>query len=576
MALKTLSCVCGQTSIKQWLIPEIVECTACGIKRVHKVDPDKTAELYASGVYFTEGSPDIKPQDVGRDPIATRLLHDEMVGNARVDKLLKYKNHGGMLIDVGCGNGMFMAAASVNGGFDVYGVDLSNGAQDEFLRKRIFVGDLRTIGFQRRTADVITFNDSFEHFVDPIPALKAAKGILRRNGILVIEIPDMGSAEAVKEGAKFKHVKPHEHLWYFTAIQLRELLEKNGFTVMGIDAPIPGKVTLYASPAATIEEIEILGPPGVGDIMWTLHKIRGIREREWPCRIKYVVCAAGEKKAVERAKDFLGLCKHIDSYEFRPVNLPRDVGCADPSVPVYELISNDYLDPKVHPFRGGLIEEWRPELDDDGVFDIGIEVPECAREQATMRLPKGQRFATIYMSSHTWNGCVAKPDWTPADWAEVFIRLRRDHNITPVILGSEWDADYALDVAQAINVKGYKISDIWINAIGRTSLPLAMAYMEAAEVMLGIANGLPMIAPYVGTPAVIMWPTRGTAHTPVTFCGEFEDNWISPELRHSLYMPVTIGKVTVDDMINEALQLIKENQKTECDSVLRKAVNEIP
>jgi hypothetical protein len=352
---------------------------------------------------------------------------------------------------------------------------------------------------------------------------------------------------------KFKHVKPHEHLWYFTATQLRDLLEANGFTVLGMDVPIPGKVTAYASPSVIVEEIEVHGPPGVGDILWTLQKLKNIREKEWPCRLKYVVCCDGDTKAVTRAKDFLLSCEYVDAVDFRYEPLPRDVGCEHPSKPIYELFPNDYLEPKVPPFVGQFIEKWRPELADD--WGPAFQISRAASEQVYRRTD-GKDYVAIYMSSHVWNWTVSEPAWTPKHWAELLIKLS-DAGFRPVILGAGNDSEYARTVAENIVQAGRVPSKIWINLIDRTSLPLAMAYMHEARLTIGVANGLPMLPLYTGNKALIFWPTRGLSRTKAEFTKEFRTNWLPPHIRESgNYKDLIVGQFTVDDIFNESMSLI--------------------
>ena len=562
MAETSLPCVCGNTGYKIWATVNqvtLVECLSCKIVRVEKLDKEKYSGLYQSGQYHAKGSEDLLHESAGREPHKSRLDTDIEVAHLRVQKLWKYRTSGN-LIDVGCANGAFMLVAEDHG-FDVEGVDLSHeGLASMQLKPLVRIGELNRVGFQRRYADVITFNDSFEHFIDPLVALKAAHGILKRTGILVIEIPDMGSADAKERREKFKHVKPHEHLWYFSATQLRDLLEANGFTVLGMDVPISGKVTVYASPAAVVEEIEILGPPGIGDIIWTLHKIMAIREAEMPCRIKYVVCVEGQTKMSTRAKDFILMCKWIDSVEFREIPLPRDVGCEDPSIPRYELIANDYLDPKTSPWKGNYIEDYHPEIPTS--WNIGIKVPDAALEQAENRLSKIGPYVAVYMSSHVWNRVTLQPYWLAKQWAEFCIGLA-DSGLRPVILGAGWDAEFANDVAENIVALGREPSKVWVNLTGRTPIALAMAYMHNAEVTVGICAGLPIIAGYMGWPSVIAWPVRGVSEVDVTkmlpdgrcaFCPEFRENWLPPHVRKSgSYTAVTVGEFTPDSLVKTTL-----------------------
>lgn len=569
MAKTPLACTCGSFFRKPiWTVSgiDIVECT-CGVRRVDTIDKDVYTAMYADGKYHTEGSPDLPhdntSQDEHRKAHRERFTADIEVAKKRLNKLSKYYKSGGtLLIDVGCANGAFMNVVSsgLQAFHNVYGVDLSKNAVSPLLTDKVRVGDLKSVGFQRRTADVITFNDSFEHFMDPITALKAAKGILKRDGLLVIEIPDMGCADAISQGQNFKHVKPHEHLFYFTANQLRALLETNGFNVIGMDVPIPGKVTAYACPEILVEDIEVHGPPGVGDTLWTLHKLRGIREKEWPCRLKYIVDCYGETKATGRARDFLLLSPDIDSFDIQQVPLPRDVGCEDPSVPVYYLFPNDYLEPKVPPFVGGLIENWHPELSTN--WDTLFVIPEPALNQVHLRMGTSV-YAAVYMSSKVWNHVVTEPVWTPKHWAEYLIRIA-DANIRPVIVGGDSDAAYANDVAEEIFNFGRNPGKVWINTIGRTSLPLVMAYMHCAAITVGIANGLPMLPLYTGGKAIILWPVRKLSPESLRthWTEEFQYGWLPPHIRNSgRYKYLAIGQFTAVDLFGETISLVHSTGK---------------
>lgn len=567
MSTKLLSCVCGEPDYvrgTEWLVDgvNIVECR-CGIRRVlwagdsittsglSQITPhtETYTDSYKSGNYHSTD----RIEDTGHPAHTERIKHDYQVAKLRLGQLNKvaihrtdFKGYNVKLLDVGCSNGAFVMAA-IDNHFDAYGCDLSTNAVAETIDKyRIRTGGINSCGWQRRSFDVVTFNDVLEHIPDPISALKTARGILKRTGILAVDIPNMGCAEAIEQQHTFKHVKPHEHLWYWNANHLRTLLESCGFNVVKMEVPIPGKVTAYACPDASVEEIEILGPPGIGDIIWTLPKLKGIRERENPCRIKYVVCVADQTKLGTRAKDFMLLCPLIDSVEFRDVPLPRDVGNDNPAIPRYELIANEWLEP-----QNKWLEDWRSELYTD--WDINIQVPECAIQQVQMRLAGLTDFAVFYISSNIWNEVVCKPDWTPTHYAETFIRLK-DSGITPVIIGAEWDKSYALEVAIEMTAMGREPSSVWINTIGRTPIALAMAYMKLAKVTVGIANGLPMVATYMNRPSIIIWPQKGISHTKVEWGKNFQTNWMSPEIRESgKYKAMVIGDFTPADLVAAVL-----------------------
>lgn len=564
MTTQFIPCVCGKntaTGNTDWIIDgiQIVECS-CGVRRVYQID-DAYTDRYESGSYHAED----RSYDTGHLAHAERYEHDYRVAELRLKLLRKVLRTTGSefdsILDIGCSNGAFVKAG-LDDGWNAFGCDLSLDAAFRYIdTDRIRKGTIGECGWNRRSFDVITFNDVLEHIPDPLSALKTARGILKRTGMLVVDIPDMGCGDAIEQGPKFKHVKPHEHLWYWTASQLRDMLESNGFTVVSMKVPIPGKVTAYAMVSAEVEEIEILGPPGVGDIMWTLSKLKGIREREEPCRIKYVVCIAEQTKLATRAKDFLLLCDLIDSIEFRSVPLPRDIGNADPALSVYELIANDYLEPSNGIGESYWLEDWRPELSTD--WDIHVKIPECALQQARARLGDGSMFAVFYLSSMIYNQIITRPDWTPRDYAETFIKLA-GCGIKPVIIGADWDSEYADEVAAEIIQLGHAPNKIWINTVGRTPIALAMAYMSLANVTVGIANGLPMIATYFKYPSIILWPEKGVSKTRVQWMKRFQTNWMSPEIRKSgLYKPLVVGTFTPTQLAEEVLAMAYKKVKYE-------------
>ena len=175
MAAQKLKCVCGDFTSKPWAVVNkipIVECIACGVRRVESIDPDKYTALYTSGQYHAEGSEDLPHKDAGREPHRTRFSDDYRVAHLRLAKLYRYKRPRACettLLDVGCANGAFMAVAQESA-YTVHGCDLASDAADDRIKSTIRCGDLRSVGFQRRSMDVITFNDSFEHFIDPLSA----------------------------------------------------------------------------------------------------------------------------------------------------------------------------------------------------------------------------------------------------------------------------------------------------------------------------------------------------------------------------------------------------------------------
>ena len=98
---------------------------------------------------------------------------------------------------------------------------------------------------------MITYHDVIEHVPDPAAELRRLPQLLRQRGLLVIDTPDAGDPRFAQFGLNWHHMKPQEHLWFFSESHLRGLVEHAGFRIEHVDRPIQGKIVLYARLAAS-------------------------------------------------------------------------------------------------------------------------------------------------------------------------------------------------------------------------------------------------------------------------------------------------------------------------------------
>jgi 2-polyprenyl-3-methyl-5-hydroxy-6-metoxy-1,4-benzoquinol methylase len=138
------------------------------------------------------------------------------------------------LLDVGAATGFFLDIARKHG-FQVSGVEISAFAAEEGRKKGIdmITGTLHQIP-QERSFEVITMFDLIEHVSDPRAEIALSKKLLTKDGLLVINTPDIGSLYARIMGRKWHLIVPPEHLYYFTRTNMKMLLEEEGFKVLSI------------------------------------------------------------------------------------------------------------------------------------------------------------------------------------------------------------------------------------------------------------------------------------------------------------------------------------------------------
>jgi len=146
------------------------------------VDPVPTSALDPS----TYGSAYYQPWQ-GREERARLLLWERRLS------ALRSHGGGGSLLDIGCGDGLFLKVAS-EAGHAVEGIEFSpEGARRaaQRLGRPIAVGDLSRSGVLKGPFDIVTLWHVLEHLVEPSAMLAAAHHRLRPGGLLVVAVPNL-------------------------------------------------------------------------------------------------------------------------------------------------------------------------------------------------------------------------------------------------------------------------------------------------------------------------------------------------------------------------------------------------
>lgn len=137
------------------------------------------------------------------------------------------------LLDIGCGSGQFLYEMK-SLGLDVYGVE--PGKFDEYGNTKydlhIKKGDIDHVKYKKEYFDLITLNHVLEHIIDPNKTLFEIKGILKRNGIFILGVPNTASLAFKIFGKNWLALDVPRHLINYSAKNLKFLLEKNGFKII--------------------------------------------------------------------------------------------------------------------------------------------------------------------------------------------------------------------------------------------------------------------------------------------------------------------------------------------------------
>jgi 2-polyprenyl-3-methyl-5-hydroxy-6-metoxy-1,4-benzoquinol methylase len=182
-----MSCLlCGSCSLQpQYVLGgySIARCRACGLEfNPDFRDGDGQDGSFGPEYYLERHKAAFAApfRDYREDPSLAVFMK-------RLDQIAE-RRQPGTLIDVGCGPGTFLRAASERG-WRVQGVEISRFAVERARATHglpIFTGMLQALDWPSESVDVITFWDSLEHVLDPLDTLRAARRLLRPDGLILV------------------------------------------------------------------------------------------------------------------------------------------------------------------------------------------------------------------------------------------------------------------------------------------------------------------------------------------------------------------------------------------------------
>lgn len=235
--MKITTCICGGPKgnvepVGEKDGREVVKCLECGTIRTLYI-PDDYGALYTEGNTYHQGRE-------GHIAYTNRFQHDYAVAEQRILRHLGAFR----LLDVGCANGGWVKATN-DLGIDSEGLELNPDMADwaKFATGRPIHTSWSTItgGF-----DMITYHDVIEHVEDPIKEVTHVKKYLKPGGTLVLDTPDVEDPRFKTDGMNWRHMKPQEHLFFFSEKDLRTILFSTGFENLVFERPILGKLVVYA------------------------------------------------------------------------------------------------------------------------------------------------------------------------------------------------------------------------------------------------------------------------------------------------------------------------------------------
>ncbi len=248
------TCWCGNTAMTPFS-DDYALCEVCQTLVLRhapaQIDPhvrDDQADFYGRSYWFEH-----MEQDQGYANIVARSrtdLSDRCVHWLR--SVLRYKRPPGKSLELGCGNGSFVAMMQWCG-FDAAGLELSPWVV-EFARSTfqipVLLGPLEDQKIEPASLDIIVSMDVLEHLPDPLATARRAAELLKSDGIMAAQTP------AYPEGATFAELtarndpfliqlKPREHIHLFSHRAVAMLMERAGLGHVWFEPAVFGNYDMF-------------------------------------------------------------------------------------------------------------------------------------------------------------------------------------------------------------------------------------------------------------------------------------------------------------------------------------------
>ena len=203
---------------------QLRECLQCETSYLNPKPTSKQLERAYNDDYYGEG-------ETKFNPTVEKVIDFFRQSNAK--RMAKLFNGKGAILDLGCGNGSFLSNIGKHGNFELYGLELQGKSAERAKEKKeikLTVGELREDTYPINSFDVITLIHVFEHLPNPKESLIIIRKILKPDGLLLLEFPNIDSWQSSYFKQHWLHLDPPRHLNLFKPKRLKMELEILGFS----------------------------------------------------------------------------------------------------------------------------------------------------------------------------------------------------------------------------------------------------------------------------------------------------------------------------------------------------------
>lgn len=207
----------------------IVECRNCRLIRLSpQPAPMDLRHYYPSGYWFV---PETNTADNLEQAYRRFVLRDHL---RFVERALREADEDGIVLDVGCGGGLFLEMLMERQKVRGVGLDFSLDAATVARRAGVpaVCATLSRAPIAPESCAAVTMFHVLEHLYDPATYLESARELLRPNGRLIVQVPNAACWQFLLFGERWNGIDVPRHLIDYRLSDLELLLDTCGFEVL--------------------------------------------------------------------------------------------------------------------------------------------------------------------------------------------------------------------------------------------------------------------------------------------------------------------------------------------------------
>ncbi len=200
----------------------IVRCDHCGLIMLYPIPTVNQLLKYYPNDYTNYGE---------EQSSLLRHILEKMYSESQIKLVKSLIGNTGKILDVGCATGKLIGLLEKNGEWKCYGIEFKNETAEIGRRagRKIFTGTLENLNLDSASYDLVILNHMIEHAPEPLKLLKEVYRILKKNGRMYIETPNVDCIDFKIFKDKWGCVHYPRHTFIFSRKNILKSLSMVGF-----------------------------------------------------------------------------------------------------------------------------------------------------------------------------------------------------------------------------------------------------------------------------------------------------------------------------------------------------------